>query len=105
MPTKILLVDDIASTRRSLRASLERDADVRVCGEAKTIDVAVKMVRRLSPDVIVVSFSLPSSNGIEVAREIRKIKPDTYIVLYARDPNPQLFDEARRVGVDHVLIA
>jgi len=103
MATKILLVDDSAVIRRALRFSIESQTDWEISGEAENGKVAVEMVQRLSPDVIILDLSMPVMNGLDAARQIRVLAPRVYILLFTLQGYPQLAEDARRVGVNQVL--
>jgi chemotaxis response regulator CheB len=72
MPIRILIVDDSAAFRESLRELLEDHADWEVCGEAADGIEGVEKNRLLRPDVIVMDQSMPRMSGIEAAQEILK---------------------------------
>jgi YesN/AraC family two-component response regulator len=72
MAVKILLVDDNAVVRRALRCSIESQTDWEVAGEAENGKVAIELVQRSSPDVIILDLSMPVMNGLDAARHISK---------------------------------
>jgi two-component system, chemotaxis family, protein-glutamate methylesterase/glutaminase len=102
MAHRILIVDDSAIIRQSIRACIERNTDWEVCGEAENGKVAVEKVRQLRPDVITLDRQMPVMNGLEAAREIRHIAPSATMLLITHD-NVFLTQEARAAGVKEVL--
>lgn len=76
----ILLADDHAMFRQSLRSWLEREG-FDVIAEASDGREAVRLAHKLRPRVGVLDFSMPLLNGIEAARQIRKRAPQTATIL------------------------
>lgn len=103
MTTRILVVDDVAAIRRSLRFRIEQETDWVICGEAENGKVAIESVRALLPDVVLLDLSMPVMNGLDAARQIKAIAPKTQIVMFTLHAYPQLVDEARKVGIASVL--
>ena len=103
MAINILLVDDSSIIRRGLRLFIERQTDWEVCGEAENGQQAVEMVKRLSPDVVILDLAMPVMNGLDAARHIRMFAPDAYILLFTLQAYPQLVEEAQKVGINQVL--
>lgn len=81
MPKQILIVDDSPMVRRMLRTSVEAKTDWQICGEAENGEIAVKMVDDLKPDLVVLDLSMPVMNGLEAARKISVIAPDTALLM------------------------
>lgn len=69
-----------------------------VCGEAFDGRDAIAKATQLHPDVIVMDMNIPSPNGIEATREIRRILPSIQIVLISQHDIPQAETEALRAG-------
>jgi two-component system nitrate/nitrite response regulator NarL len=82
MHTRILLVDDSDSTRGLVREFLESRPDFEVCGEAADGLEGIAKGRDLKPDLIVLDYSLPRINGLQVAVMLHEIVPQTPIILF-----------------------
>jgi len=102
-PLTVLLVDDTAAIRRSLRFFIEAETDLTICGEADNGKAAIEMVRRLHPDVVLMDLSMPVMNGLEAAREIGIIAPETHIFMLTLYAYPELVREAKKLGVRRVI--
>ncbi|WP_049557090.1 response regulator [Nonomuraea sp. SBT364] len=70
MTVSVLLADDQAMVRASLRVILEDQPGIEVVAEAADGDEAVTLARRLRPDVCLVDVQMPGRNGIEVTRAL-----------------------------------
>ena len=103
MATRILLVDDTAAIRRSLRFCIETETDWVVWGEAENGKQALEIVRDLHPDVVVMDLSMPVMNGLEAARRMRTIAPHVPILMFTLHAYPELVKDARKLGVKDVI--
>ncbi len=79
--TTIILADDHRIVRQGLNALLEAEPDFSVVGEAGDGLEALKLVKKLNPDVIVLDLMMPGLNGLEVARQISKQNQHIKIVI------------------------
>ena len=59
---------------------------------------AVHKAEELKPDLILLDIGLPTLNGIEVARQIRKLAPDSKIVFLSQESSSEVVEEALRLG-------
>jgi len=87
---RILIADDHEVVRQGLRALLEAEPGFEVCGEVRDGREAVRETYRLRPDVVVLDFSLPGLNGLEVTRQIRKALPATEVLVLTAHDSEQL---------------
>jgi DNA-binding NarL/FixJ family response regulator len=100
---RILLADDHEIVRRGIRSLLEGQAAWEICGEAANGQEAVVKVAQLSPDVVVLDLSMPILNGLEAAREIRRVAPKTKIIIFSMFDSPHIVREALHAGADAYL--
>jgi DNA-binding NarL/FixJ family response regulator len=98
-PARILVVDDNAVIRRSLRSLLEAQDDWQVCGEAADGKEAVAKFDKEKFNVIVLDFQMPNMNGLDAAKEITARSPNTPILMVTLHSSPQLTAEARKAGI------
>jgi len=80
IPATILIVDDHALVRRNLRSLLASQRHWKIY-EAADGQAAVDETQRLKPDVAVLDIVMPVMSGIEAAYEMRRLAPDTKIIL------------------------
>ncbi len=81
MPHSIFIVDDNSDIRAGLRRELERSG-FHVCGEARDGIDALDKLSRARPDLIILDMSMPRMNGIDAARELKRICPNVPVILY-----------------------
>jgi two-component system, NarL family, response regulator NreC len=80
MPTRVLIADDHQLVRDGLKALLEKEEGIAVCGEASNGREAIDLCAQLRPDVLVVDVTMPELNGIEAARQVTQVCPATKII-------------------------
>lgn len=103
MSTSVLIVDDSAAIRQSLRNWFEQRGGWEICGEAENGAVAVEQVQALTPDVVILDLSMPVMNGLEAARKIASIAPKTAMILFTMHANPHLVKDAQNAGIRKVI--
>jgi chemotaxis response regulator CheB len=85
VPIRILVVDDSEAIRQAVRACIEGHAELDLCGAAENGGVALDMVRKLNPDIVILDLMMPGMNGLEVAREIVASAPRTRMIMFTSD--------------------
>jgi two-component system, NarL family, response regulator NreC len=97
MRTQVLLADDHPIVRDGLRVILEREG-FEVVAEASNGREAMKLAEKLHPDVAVLDLSMPDMNGIDAAREIRRVSPATKSIMLSQHTERQFLLEGLRAG-------
>jgi DNA-binding NarL/FixJ family response regulator len=77
---RILLVDDHLVMRQGLAGLLSMDPDFDIVGEASDGESALKLVRELRPDVVLMDIGMPKMDGIQATRIIHKELPEICII-------------------------
>lgn len=96
---RVLLADDHTLVRQGLRALLEREPGIEVIAEAEDGPQALESVERCRPQVAVLDISMPRLNGLEAARRIAELAPETKVILLSMYQSPEYVREALRAGV------
>jgi two-component system response regulator NreC len=97
MSCRVLLADDHQIVRQGLRGILVA-AGHEVIGEASDGREALKLARTLNPDIAVLDLSMPLLNGLDAAREMRRLAPDIKIILLTMYTDKGYVLQALRAG-------
>jgi DNA-binding NarL/FixJ family response regulator len=101
---KVLIVDDHVLFRQGLVSLLECESDFQVVGQAGTSREAVTKAEELHPDMILMDFKLPDSNGVDAARTILSEQPDCKIIFLTIHAEQEMLIEAVRSGAKGYLL-
>jgi DNA-binding NarL/FixJ family response regulator len=99
----VLIVDDNQAVRRVLRQFFETLANWKIAGEAADGFEAIEKSKEVKPDLILMDVRMPNFGGIEAASILKKLIPDSHIIVFT------LFDDAlvsrlsAAAGVDLVV--
>jgi DNA-binding NarL/FixJ family response regulator len=100
----VLLAEDQATFRKSLKLLVELDGDIKVVGEAKNGLEAVRLNTSLHPEVIVMDIAMPLLNGLQAAQQITDTSPGTRILILSAHPDPEYIKQAVICGASGYLI-
>ena len=100
---RILVADDHELIRTGTRFLLESRCKAQVC-EAANGREAVEKTREWKPDLVILDVSMPLLDGFTAAREIRKLAPETPILIVSFSRTEAFLDVARRIGVSGYLM-
>jgi DNA-binding NarL/FixJ family response regulator len=100
----VLLVDDDDLMRAGLRAVLSSDEGVTVVGEASDGRAGVELVRRLTPDVVLMDVRMPDLDGISATRDILAVSPEVKVVILTTFEQDDYIFGALRAGASGFLL-
>jgi DNA-binding NarL/FixJ family response regulator len=103
MEVRILVADDNRIVREGLRLLLERKG-FQVVAEAANGCEAVEQAAAVVPEVVILDLSMPFLNGIEAAREIKRLVPRTHSIILTIYNDKESILEAFRVGVQGYVL-
>jgi two-component system response regulator NreC len=95
---RLLLVDDHQIVRAGLRMLFLAEPDMEIVGEVGSGDTAVRAVRDLQPDVVIMDVVMPGMSGIEATRRIKAANPDTAVLALTMHEDEQYFFEMLNAG-------
>lgn len=79
--SSVFIVDDHALVRAGLSTIIDSTADLQVCGEATSVNEAVRSVQELAPDIAVVDLTLRQSDGLDLVKQLRRRFPQMKILV------------------------
>lgn len=94
----MVVVDDHALLRDGTRQILEAHPDLQVVGEAASGEVALALVNKLHPDVVLMDIALPDVNGIEVTRTLIRDHPDVRVLMVSAYDEDEYIRSALEAG-------
>ena len=95
---RILVADDYEDWRRQICLLLQARPELHVICEASDGLEVVQRAEELKPDLIVLDIGLPSLNGIEAARQIRKLSPESKILFLSQESSADVVQEGLKLG-------
>jgi DNA-binding NarL/FixJ family response regulator len=99
----VLLVDDDPAIRFMLQFTLERHPGLHVAAEASNGVDAVSLVERIRPDAVILGVQMPFMDGLTAARHMKRVNPDTRVVMFSAVTAPAFVERAFDAGADLYL--
>jgi CheY-like chemotaxis protein len=100
---RVLVVDDY-ERRNFFSTTLQKQPELQVIGQVSDGLEAVQQVRERQPDLILLDIGLPTLNGIEAARQIRKVSPNSKILFVSENRAPDIAREALSTGAGGYVV-
>ncbi len=101
---RVLIVDDFAEWRQFVCRAVGEITDLQIIAEASDGEEAVQKAKDLKPDLVVLDIGVPRLNGIEVAREIRKLCPECRIIFLTENLSKDVTEECFRAGANGYVV-
>ncbi len=101
---KVMLVDDHTLFRAGVTMLLQLESDMLVVGEANDGQLALELVQKCKPDVVVLDISMPGLDGISVARSVLDRLPNVKILMVTQHENREYILRATKLGVAGYLV-
>ena len=100
----VLIVDDQALIRAGFRMILEAQEDISVVGEAEDGEEALRVVRALEPDVVLMDVRMPRLDGLEATRRLVAARAPTQVLVLTTFDGDETVYEALRAGAAGFLL-
>jgi DNA-binding NarL/FixJ family response regulator len=95
---RVLIVEDFVPFRQFVCSTLGTKPELQVVGEASDGLEAIQKAEELKPDLILLDIGLPSLNGIDAARQIRKLSPESKIIFLSQESSSDVIEAALSLG-------
>jgi DNA-binding NarL/FixJ family response regulator len=95
---RILVAEDYPPFRRFLVSTIQNRSEWRIICEAEDGQEAVRKAEVLQPELVLLDVGLPTLNGIEAARQIRKLSPDSKILFVSQESSAEIVQAALDIG-------
>jgi DNA-binding NarL/FixJ family response regulator len=97
---KVFIADDSQILRERLKTMLSDFPEVEISGQAKDTPEAIKSIKELKPDVVILDIRMPGGSGIEVLQSIKKDRPEIKVIMFTNYPYPQYRKKCMNLGAD-----
>jgi len=101
---RILVADDHPIVRQGIRSLLALYGDLEIVGEAATGPEVLKQVTQLYPDIVLLDVRMAGTNGVEIARQLRRQHPDLRIIILTTYDDEEYLFGALQVGAQGYLL-
>lgn len=101
---KIFLVDDHSILLEGIRSLLEKENGIEVAGHAASAEEALSFLERQQVDLLICDLSLPGMNGLSLIRQVKRISPNSKIIVLTMHDEAHIVREILREGVDGYLL-
>src|SRR5690606_7690689 len=78
---RVLIVDDHPITRQGMKALVNQQLNLEVCGEADNAAQTLEMVQRLKPDLAILDIALKNTSGIELTKDLKIQAPNLPVLI------------------------
>ena len=100
----ILLADDHTIVRQGLAKLLEGEPSFKVVGQAENGREAIQKAEKLKPDIVLMDIAMPMLNGIEATRQIKKLRPQTKVIILSMHSHDRYINELFTLGASGYLL-
>jgi DNA-binding NarL/FixJ family response regulator len=100
---KILIVDPNNPFRRMLKMILGSQFPLVAIRDAQDGKQGLELLQTFKPDLVFLEIHLPSDSGLDVARQVKRDRPDTIIILLTSYDSPEYRTAARQSGIEHLV--
>jgi two-component system nitrate/nitrite response regulator NarL len=97
-PIRVLVVEDFAPFRQFVCTTLAKRESLTIICEVSDGQEGVQKAEELKPDLILLDVGLPTLNGIEAARAIRKLSPQSKIIFLTQESSADVVQAALELG-------
>ena len=103
MSISLVVADDHTVVREGLKSLLE-DSDIEVVGEAANGLEALKVAKKLRPDVVLMDIRMPEQDGLDALESLHREVPNTHVVMLSTHDNPTYIARSVALGAKNYML-
>lgn len=96
--TRVLVVDDHPLLRNGLKQLLSQEPDLMIAGEATDSEQALARLAEADWDVLILDITMPGRGGLEILRDVRRMRPELPVLILSMHPEEQFAVRAIKAG-------
>ena len=101
---KILLVDDHTILLDGVKSLLSKEDDLQIVGQAGSAEAALEFLKKQDVDLIITDYSMPGMDGLSLLNTVKRIAPNTKIILLSMHDEVHLVKEILKAGVNGYVL-
>jgi two-component system, NarL family, response regulator NreC len=101
---RVVLVDDHTILRAGLKIMLNAQPDIEVVGEASDGKQGILIAQQTLPNVVIMDITMPDMNGIEATQHIKKLQPETRVLILTMHENEAYLFQGLRAGASGYIL-
>lgn len=101
---RVLVVDDFVTVRKGVCSILKSRGDIEICAEASNGAEAVRKATEFKPDIVLMDFTMPETNGLEASKRILQLFPEMPILMLSRHTMETLTEVAKEAGIGGFIV-
>jgi DNA-binding NarL/FixJ family response regulator len=102
-PIKVAIADDHTLFRAGVKTALSSKKDIELIAEADNGMQLIHLLRHIEPDVILLDIQMPIMDGIQTLPEIRKIRPETKVIILSMHNDHSMISKLMEIGANSYL--
>jgi DNA-binding NarL/FixJ family response regulator len=100
---KVFIADDSLVVREHLVTMLDELAGIEIVGQAENVAEAIRGIRNLQPDVVILDMRMPDGSGIDVLQNIKQDTATPLVIILTNYPYPGYRQKCLDAGADFFL--
>ena len=102
---RILIANDQELVREGARMVLETVPELEICGTVNSGSDAIEQAKKLHPDIVLLDLGMLETNGFDAAREIKRLSPETEMLIFTASKSAGLVNDAFGAGVNSFILS
>ena len=102
--TKVIIADDHQMVAEALQQLINNTGNAHVLATANTLEQTAQLLEQVHPDILLLDIAMPDGDGIDAVKQLKKLSPDTRIIMLTMYAEPSVIKRALNNNVDGYLL-